>query len=70
MIQTINLPSGKTLKVPAVLPKLSDTPGRINSAGPVLGEHTDEVLSAIGIDEAKRKCLRQRGIISGEKGGL
>jgi formyl-CoA transferase len=70
MIQTIKLSSGKTLKVPAVLPKLSDTPGQIGGAGPVLGEHTDEVLSAIGIDDAKRKCLRQRGIISGEKGGL
>jgi len=63
MIQTINLPSGKTLKVPAVLPKLSETPGQIGGAGPALGQHTDEVLSGIGIDAAARKCLRERGII-------
>ena len=63
MIQTINLPSGKTLKVPAVLPKLSETPGQIGGAGPALGQHTDEVLAAIGIDAAARKCLRERGII-------
>jgi crotonobetainyl-CoA:carnitine CoA-transferase CaiB-like acyl-CoA transferase len=70
IIQTINLPSGKTLKVPGVLPKLSDTPGQIGGAGPALGEHTNEVLSAIGIDDATLKSLRQRGIISGEKEGL
>ena len=63
MIATINLPSGKTLKVPAVLPKLSDTPGMVGGAGPALGQHTDEVLAAYGIDEATRKCLRERGII-------
>ena len=50
MIETINLPSGKPLKVPAVLPKLSETPGRIGGAGPALGQHTDEVLARIGID--------------------
>jgi len=70
VIQTINLPSGKTLKVPGVLPKLSDTPGHIGGAGPSLGEHTDEVLSAIGIDGEMLKSLRQRGIISGKKEGL
>ena len=37
MIQTIDLPSGKTLKVPAVLPKLSETPGQIGGAGPAPG---------------------------------
>ena len=63
MIETINLPSGKTLKVPAVLPKLSETPGQIGGAGPALGQHTDEVLERIGIDAAARKCLRERGII-------
>ncbi len=63
MIATINLPSGKTLKVPAVLPKLSDTPGMVGGAGPALGQHTDEVLAACGIDETTRKCLRERGII-------
>ena len=63
MIETINLPSGKTLKVPAVLPKLSDTPGMVGGAGPALGQHTDEVLAACGIDETTRKCLRERGII-------
>jgi formyl-CoA transferase len=63
MIETIKLPSGKPLKVPGVLPKLSDTPGRIGGAGPALGQHTDEVLASIGIDEHARRSLRERGII-------
>jgi formyl-CoA transferase len=63
MISTIDLPSGKTLKVPAVLPKLSETPGQVGGAGPALGQHTDEVLAAYGFDEATRKCLRERGAI-------
>jgi formyl-CoA transferase len=63
MIATIDLPSGKQLKVPAVLPKLSETPGEVGGAGPALGQHTDEVLAACGIDEATRKCLRERGVI-------
>ena len=63
MIQTITLPSGRPLKVPAVLPKLSATPGCIEGGGPALGQHTDEVLGALGIDAQQRQQLRQRGII-------
>jgi len=63
MIQTITRPNGKPLKVPGVLPKLSATPGRIGSAGPALGQHTDEVLDELGIDQATRDKLRQAGII-------
>jgi len=63
MIRTITLPSGRSLKVPAVVPKLSGSPGGIGGAGPALGEHTDEVLGACGIDAATRKSLRERGII-------
>jgi len=63
MIQSITLPSGASLKVPAVLPKLSETPGRIAGGGPALGEHTDQVLARLGIDAETRQCLRQRGVI-------
>jgi crotonobetainyl-CoA:carnitine CoA-transferase CaiB-like acyl-CoA transferase len=63
MIQSITLPSGASLKVPAVMPKLSETPGYIAGGGPALGEHTDKVLADLGIDAEARKCLRQRGII-------
>ncbi|MBS9402451.1 CoA transferase [Halomonas sp. TRM85114] len=63
MIQTFTRPSGKPLKVPGVLPKLSATPGRLGSGGPELGAHTEEVLDELGIDADTRAKLRQAGII-------
>lgn len=51
------------LKVPGVLPKLSRTPGRIGQGGPKLGEHTDDILAGLGLSEAQRQGLRERGII-------
>ena len=51
------------LKVPAVLPKLSRTPGRIGQGGPQLGEHTDDILAGLGLSEEQRQGLRERGII-------
>jgi len=36
--------NGAPLKIPAITPLLSDTPGSTRTPGPKLGEHTDEVL--------------------------
>ena len=38
---------GQPLKVPAIVPFLSETPGATRHAGPKLGEHTDEVLRSL-----------------------
>jgi crotonobetainyl-CoA:carnitine CoA-transferase CaiB-like acyl-CoA transferase len=44
---------GRPLKIPALTPLLSETPGRTDYAGPDLGAHTDEVLSGVlGMDAA------------------
>ncbi|WP_249978250.1 CaiB/BaiF CoA transferase family protein [Vreelandella olivaria] len=63
MIQTFTRPNGKPLKVPGVLPKLSATPGRLGNGGPSLGQHTDDVLDELGIDQETRARLRQAGIL-------
>ncbi|MEH6354559.1 MAG: CoA transferase [Marinobacter sp.] len=63
MIQTFTRPNGKPLKVPGVLPKLSATPGRLGNGGPSLGQHTDDVLDEMGIDQQTRAKLRHAGII-------
>ena len=62
MIEQVETFAGP-LKVPGVLPKLSRTPGRIGQGGPRLGEHTDDVLAGLGLTEAQRQGLRERGII-------
>ncbi|GGY08620.1 CaiB/BaiF CoA transferase family protein [Paludibacterium paludis] len=43
--------------------KLSDTPVGYTLAPPALGEHTDEVLAALGYDEARVAELRRQGAI-------
>lgn len=63
MIVDSRLPDGTPVKLPGVLPKLDATPGEIRSIAPALGEHTDEVLTELGIGEAVRADLRSRGII-------
>ena len=42
--------------------KLSDTPGRFRWPAPRPGQHTDEILSALGYGEEDVNSLRQRGV--------
>ena len=54
----------ETFMVPCVLPRLSETPGEINSLGPALGEHTDEVLEELlGMKPPEIKRLHQERVI-------
>lgn len=63
MILDSTLPDGTPIKLPGIVPKLSATPGEVRSAAPALGQHTDEVLEGLGIDESTRQAWRKRGII-------
>ncbi len=63
MLEQHQLPRGKPVKLPGIVPKLSATPGATRWIGPKLGEHTDVVLEALGYDLASRQNLRQRGVI-------
>ena len=52
------------IMVPNVVPKLSATPGSVETAGPALGAHTDEILSELlGFDARRLDVLRRRGTI-------
>lgn len=46
-----------------VFPRLSETPGRIHATAPRLGQHNEEVLDLIGIDQTEKTLLAERGII-------
>jgi formyl-CoA transferase len=63
MILESHLPDGTPIKLPGIVPKLSGTPGEVRSAAPTLGQHTDEILSGLGIDEETRDAWRRRGIV-------
>lgn len=54
---------GTPIKLPAITPKLSETPGETKWLGPALGEHNDEVLRALGYDDAHIAQLRAEKII-------
>jgi crotonobetainyl-CoA:carnitine CoA-transferase CaiB-like acyl-CoA transferase len=62
MFEEVNTPDGK-LNIPAILPKLSLTPGRTTWAGGAVGSHTDEVLLAAGFDKEVLATLRENGDI-------
>jgi formyl-CoA transferase len=44
--------------------KLSDTPGRVRSLSPVLGEHTEEILIGLGYNKERINKLRHQGVIA------
>jgi len=56
--------NGKSLKIPAILPKLSDTPGGTRWPGPELGAHIDQVLGGLlGMSQDEIAALKASGDI-------
>ena len=43
--------------------KFSKTPGKIKSPPPLLGEHTEEILSKLGLERGEIENLRKEGVI-------
>ena len=55
---------GGELEIPSIHPKLSETPGRTDSGGPQLGQHTELVLSDyLGLNEKQISVLKSQSII-------
>jgi formyl-CoA transferase len=63
MIREVLASDGEPLKVPGVVPVLSETPGEIRAPAPKLGEHTDEVLRSVGYSEAEISRLREKKVV-------
>lgn len=54
---------GTPIKLPAISPKLSATPGETRWLGPALGEHNDEILRALGYDDDALAQLRRDKVV-------
>ena len=55
---------GEPLKLPAIVPKLSATPGGTEWAGPAVGEHTREVFGdLLGLSDDELETLAREGVI-------
>jgi crotonobetainyl-CoA:carnitine CoA-transferase CaiB-like acyl-CoA transferase len=64
MLLDVPHPTLGSLPQPAVVPKLSASPGRVPHAGPALGEHTEEILGAmLGMSPAEIAALRAEGVV-------
>ncbi|MEM9621361.1 MAG: CaiB/BaiF CoA-transferase family protein [Pseudomonadota bacterium] len=62
MFEQVTTPEGD-IKIPAILPKLSASPGRTDWAGGPVGTDTDSILSAAGYSAEALQALREQGDI-------
>ena len=55
---------GTALRIPAIAPRLAQTPGRSDWAGPAVGSHNREVYAELlGLDSSELGELSRRGVI-------
>ncbi len=55
--------TGETVSQVGIALKLSETPGSVRQLGPCLGQHTAEVLTALGYSMSEQQRLREQGIV-------
>ncbi len=63
MLKELDHPKVGKVKVTGVPVKLSDTPGEVETAPPILGQHTQEILTELGFSDQDIKKLRQEKVI-------
>ncbi|KRT70361.1 MAG: acyl-CoA transferase/carnitine dehydratase [candidate division NC10 bacterium CSP1-5] len=64
MLVELDHPVAGTIKNIGIPVKLSRSPGRIRRPAPLLGQHTEEILHWLGIDQAQIGKLRAAGAIA------
>lgn len=64
MVQTVKHKVAGDVKMPGVAIKLSETPGMIETAAPLLGEHNEEILKAyLNMSDEDIDSLKEKGVI-------
>ena len=61
----VDLPDEEIGRLPMhnIIPRLSQTPGRLRRPAPALGEHTAEILGSLGLDTTEIEGLAREGIV-------
>jgi formyl-CoA transferase len=63
MLKKAQLPDGKEFRMPGIVPRLTETPGGVDSVGPALGAHTDVILNKLGYSSAQIGELKEKGTV-------
>ncbi|MDQ0826125.1 CaiB/BaiF CoA transferase family protein [Arthrobacter sp. C152] len=63
MLVEVSHPTLGSVTLPGVVPKFSENPGSIRSAGPLMGEHTTTVLTELGYTAEQIADLELKGIV-------
>ena len=63
MLVEVSHPTLGSVTLPGVVPKFSENPGSIRSAGPLMGEHTTSVLTGLGYTAEQITDLELKGIV-------
>ncbi len=63
MFETHQFADGSSVKLPAISPKMSETPGSTLWLGPGLGQHNTEILQSLGYSAEQILALQEQGVI-------
>jgi crotonobetainyl-CoA:carnitine CoA-transferase CaiB-like acyl-CoA transferase len=69
MIVSVEHPTAGTVRMAGLPVKLSETPGAVRTAAPLLGEHSEAILREAGYDAESIAALVQAGVIGTAGGG-
>jgi formyl-CoA transferase len=63
MVVDLVHPGAGSIKALGIPVKLSDTPGAVERAAPLLGQHTSEILAALCYSQIEQQALKSQGVI-------
>jgi len=63
LVVDLDHPGAGPIKALGVPVKLSDTPGAVDRAAPLLGQDNAAVLTELGSSEAEQRALKDQGVV-------
>ena len=52
------------MRVPGPVARFEGTPAKLHSPSPLLGEHSDQLLAELGLNEEEIAVLREQGNVA------